>query len=143
MVDKKDSNPAVTQANSQTVPSSPKNDWEPVINEHNFMAAMIVLYTDPGAYANQPIEFSGFIYRQKDFPEDCVLVSRFGITCCAADAQVTGLLCRFKGFDSLSDDQWVKVKGIIKSQAYLDQEIPIVDIDSLQLIQSPANPYVY
>lgn len=44
---------------------------------------------------------------------------------------------------SLANDQWIKVKGTTKLQVYQNQEIPVVEVEMLKLIDSPATPYVY
>ena len=142
MIEKKDSNPA----RSIPVSSSPANQedsWEPVINDNQFLAAMMILYGSPTDYLNRDIEFTAFIYHQDNFPSDCFLAARFGITCCAADAQVTGLLCHFQNQEKLPQDQWVRVKGMLHVQSFMSSEVPIVEVSSLQLIEPPKNPYVY
>lgn len=146
MAEKKESSlAAATQSSSQPTGSTAcaQDDWEPEVSDQNFMATMIILYSDPGNYIDKPIEFSGFVYKQKDFPQDCFLAARYGITCCAADAQITGLLCHFNGVEPPSKDQWVKVKGTIKLHTYQNQVIPVVEIGMLQLTNPPATPYVY
>ncbi|MEN6327806.1 MAG: TIGR03943 family protein [Syntrophomonas sp.] len=142
MIEKKENNPARAMPVSSSPPAK-QASWEAVIDDNRFLATMIILYSNPADYVNKEIEFTGFVYHQDDFPSDCFLAARFGITCCAADAQVTGLLCHFQKQQDLPQDQWIRVKGVLQSQPFMSQEVPVVEVSSLQFIDPPENPYVY
>lgn len=143
MVGKKTSSP-VAQRNTSTFAQAAQTDeWNPVIEDNTFLVSMMHLYGQPADYAGKEIEFCGFVYHQDDFPDGAFLLARYAITCCAADAQVAGLLCRFPDSQEIPDDQWLRVKGQITVEAYQGSEIPMVDANSVQTVQTPGNPYVY
>jgi len=143
MIAKKTSTPTAQVNTGAASVLGQEMSWDPMISDDKFLATMMVLYSQPAAYVKQDIEFSGFVYHQDDFPKDCFLVARYAISCCAADAQVTGLLCRFPDQQKIPDDQWVRVKGEIAVESYQSQEIPVVEGSSLQLTEALQNPYVY
>ncbi len=143
MIDKKTTTPASQVNTGSSANIQQQNEWDPLIREDRFLAAMMVLYLQPSDYVNRDIEFSGFVYHQDDFPEGCFLVARYGITCCTADAQVTGLLCRFPEERKIADDQWVRIRGKITVQSFQERDIPVVEVSSLQFIKAPSDPYVY
>ncbi len=143
MVGKKTTNPT-TQVNTGAIVASDQEDaWDPIISDDKFLTTMMILYSQPADYVKQNIEFSGFVYHQDNFPEDCFLVARYAISCCAADAQVTGLLCRFPNQQKIPNDQWVRAKGKITVESYQGHDIPVVEGYSLQLTEALQNPYVY
>ncbi|MDD2212254.1 MAG: TIGR03943 family protein [Clostridia bacterium] len=143
MVGKKTSSPVRQGKAFVFAQTGQANEWNPVIEDNTFLISMMILYAQPADYAGKEIEFSGFVYHQDNFPEGTFLLARYAITCCAADAQVTGLLCRFPESREIPNDQWLRVKGKIVIESYQDCDIPIVDVSSLQSIQTPGNPYVY
>jgi putative membrane protein len=143
MVDKKTSNPAVQRGTAAQVEAGQNKEWNPMINDDLFLANMMVLYAKPADYAGKDIEYSGFVYHEDDFPDNTFLLARYAIVCCTADAQVTGLLCRFPESEKINNDQWVRIKGSITVESYQGNDIPLVEVSSLQYIKTPDNPYVY
>ena len=57
----------------------------------------------------------GFVYADDTFPENTVLVSRMLITCCAADASIVGFHVKTEETADLSENEWVRVTGTIRS----------------------------
>lgn len=95
------------------------------------------------------IEIEGFVYREESFAKNEFLISRLLISCCAADAQVGGLLCQYGGKSHLENDEWIRITGTIDSTNYKDQYsdeeqiIPVVKITDWEKIEPPESPYIY
>jgi|GEM_PF-3805634 len=53
----------------------------------------------------------GFIYKDENYPENTVLVSRLKIACCIADASLMGYHVAVDDADSLEAGEWVEVIG--------------------------------
>lgn len=51
------------------------------------------VYPEPEAYAGQPVDVKGFVVHPPKLDEDLIIVARFMITCCAADAYPVGYRC--------------------------------------------------
>ncbi|HEY9887764.1 MAG TPA: TIGR03943 family protein, partial [Candidatus Obscuribacterales bacterium] len=49
------------------------------------------VYPEPDAYAGNPVNVTGFVIHPPDWSEDYLMVARFVLTCCAADAYPVGL----------------------------------------------------
>lgn len=97
----------------------------------------------------QEIELIGFIYREDGFEVDQFVISRYVISCCAADAQIYGLLCQYNGEWDLKDDQWVRSTGIIDKTMYKSDyqeeeiEMGLIKVTKIEAVTPPEDPYVY
>jgi uncharacterized repeat protein (TIGR03943 family) len=85
---------------------------------------------------------TGFIYREKNFDQDKIIVARFGITCCVADASVYGIMAT-GNVKKLPKDKWIQVTGTIDKTNYNGSTVPVLKIQQLSLIAAPAQPYVF
>ncbi|HEY0827550.1 MAG TPA: TIGR03943 family protein [Bacilli bacterium] len=99
------------------------------------------LYMDN--FIGKKLEVSGFVYREDTLPENQFVVARFAIQCCSADAAPYGVLVELPRAKNYSDDTWVKVSGIISKANMHDMDILKLDVQSIEKIEVPANPYVY
>jgi len=118
-------------------------NWNPVITDRTFMFSMHVLALQPQSFVNKNIEFVGFVYKNKEFYKNHFLVARFAITCCTADAQVLGLMCVSDKADDFIKDDWVRVKGIIKTENDQLGTYPLVEVSSIEKIPPLKMPYVF
>ncbi len=59
------------------------------------------------------ISMYGFVYKDDSFPENTILVSRFMITCCAADATIAGFHVKVENEADFTEDEWIEVTGIV------------------------------
>jgi putative membrane protein len=99
--------------------------------------------TDITEYLGQPASVIGFVYRDEQLSEDQFYVSRFIISCCAADASSIGMIARWPDAKNLKNDTWVLVKGSISSLTLKDQVLPMIVVESVQSIPVPEQPYLY
>jgi uncharacterized repeat protein (TIGR03943 family) len=51
----------------------------------------LTVYPEPDAYTGQKVRVQGFVVHSKELPEQYLLISRFVITCCAADVYPVSL----------------------------------------------------
>ncbi|MFY0762644.1 TIGR03943 family protein [Metabacillus dongyingensis] len=114
-----------------------------VLTEENYIAMTNIMDKNPEKFAGKEVEMHGFVYREDDFKEDQFVVARFGLSCCVADASVYGTLASIDDGEKYQQDEWVKVSGIIKSVKYQDWVLPNVEIQSIEKIEQPKEPYVY
>jgi len=84
----------------------------------------------------------GFVYREKEFMQNQIIVARFGITCCVADASVYGMMAK-GDVAALPKDKWVQVTGKIEETQYNGEDIPVIKIEQLSKITPPKQPYVF
>lgn len=96
----------------------------------------------------QEVLVSGFVFRDERFGEAHLLVTRFVVSCCVADANVLGLLVHIpetmaSAITQINDDQWVSVEGRFVDQYIEGWHMPIVEATAIQPIAVPEQPYLY
>lgn len=99
--------------------------------------------SDPATFNGQEATVIGFVYRDDRFAADSFMVGRFTVSCCVADAAPIGLIVRYDGALDLSESQWVEVQGHFEVGTFNGVTMPILQVDSLQEVAPPAQPYLY
>ncbi|GGB62502.1 TIGR03943 family protein [Virgibacillus dakarensis] len=94
-------------------------------------------------FQGKEITLKGFVYRENDFSQNQLVIARFLITHCIADAGVIGFLSEFEEAISLPEDTWIEIKAEISIGNYKGKELPVLIVKEWKEIGSPAQPYVY
>lgn len=113
------------------------------INDTNYMAAMDIISRDVIGFKGKEVTFSGFVYRDTDVKGEQVVVARYGITCCIADATVYGMIVSGEGVTKLQNETWVTITGTLDETAYRGALFPLVKANKVEKIEAPKQPYVY
>ncbi|MGG0239123.1 TIGR03943 family putative permease subunit [Bacillus rhizoplanae] len=113
------------------------------INDANYMAAMDIISRDVIGFEGKEITFSGFVYRDKEVEGNKVVVARYGITCCVADATVYGMIVSGEGIIELQNETWVTITGTLDETTYRGALFPLVKANKVEKIEAPKQPYVY
>jgi putative membrane protein len=114
-----------------------------VVTEENHLDIMTMLDFQLERFIGTPIEITGFVYREPEFDDNQLVVARFGMTCCVADAAVYGTMVTTDEANQFENDTWVRVTGIIDQTEYNDFRIPLVQLREIEVVEQPDNPYVY
>lgn len=85
----------------------------------------------------------GFVYRNDQFSEQEFMVSRFTVSCCAADATPIGLIVQWPDTPDLLADQWIEVEGTFQLDTFDGLEMPILIAKKVTITDPPAQPYLY
>ena len=100
------------------------------------------LYPEPDAYLGQKVNVSGFIVNRPELPPNYLMLSRFVITCCAADAYPVALPVKFTGDrQTYAQDSWLQVKGKMMDETFAGSRQLVIAATELQPIKAPKNPY--
>lgn len=134
--------------NDNTVEKTGQRDTAAVsgvieVTDENFMAVLTSLYVAPADYSGQEIVLRGFVYRQPDYAANRFGLVRFVVNCCTADAILDGMICEAEDALKYADGSWLQVRGTVALDNYDGQEIPVINIISLEPVEEPANPYIY
>ncbi|WP_440603141.1 TIGR03943 family putative permease subunit [Bacillus sp. GB_SG_008] len=113
------------------------------INDKNYMAAIDIIGRDVIGFKGKEINFSGFVYRDTDVKGEQVVVARYGITCCIADATVYGMIVSGEGITKLQNETWVTITGTLDETTYRGALFPLVKVNKVEKIEAPKQPYVY
>lgn len=114
-----------------------------VMGGDNFVQWLNELYYDLDKYEGKKIEVVGFVLKNKKAANNEFMPARLTMTCCSADLQPTGLICRYDKASDLSADTWVKVTGTIKKVDYDGYKTPVIFADKVENTEKPKNEYVY
>lgn len=98
---------------------------------------------NPKDYAGKPVLLTGMVLHDPaSMPPGYIMVMRYQVTCCIADARAEGLIVRDTSHGALKDQQWVHVVGTMGSTTYEGDHIPVVEPKSVAVTKS-GNPYMY
>ena len=79
-----------------------------------------IFYVDvmdrPERYAGKTVTYTGEILKPRELGPECFVPGRMVMTCCEADMQFLGLICRYKGAANFKDRDWVKVTARIEAE---------------------------
>ena len=92
------------------------------------------VYENLDTYVGQKICFSGYVYRNLDFPENEFVLARDMQVSGSSKTLIVGLLCSHKDAQSFTDGSWVKVTGEISKGNY-HGEVPIIKITKIEAIR--------
>jgi uncharacterized repeat protein (TIGR03943 family) len=116
------------------------------------------VYPEPDAYAGQKVNLQGFVIHSPELPQEYLLLSRFVITCCAADAYPVGLPVKLNGNKAAESsdrflpaqnrqiylpDTWLEVEGKMITENLGGKRQLTIQASSLKQIPEPKNPYDY
>ncbi|ETI65902.1 TIGR03943 family putative permease subunit [Neobacillus vireti] len=113
-----------------------------IVTDENFIYTMDKIMQKLDLFVGKEIEFVGFVYRPEGFPDDQIIVSRFGVACCIADSDIVGMLS-IGDVSGFQQDEWVKVNGTIDKFTYQEIGLPSVKIKSIEKVPKLDDPYVY
>ncbi|PLR91668.1 TIGR03943 family putative permease subunit [Bacillus sp. T33-2] len=98
---------------------------------------------DISKFKGRKIELKGFVYKEEGFQQDQLVISRFLITHCVADASIIGFLSQLPDASKLEQDTWIEASGVLETTNYNGAELPMIKIDSWKKISQPDEPYLY
>ncbi len=104
----------------------------------------LAVYPEPDAYNGQPAKVQGFVIYPPNMPDEYILISRFVITCCAADVYPVSLPVKLTGSRSAyKPDTWLEVEGQMITETLANKRQLAIAAKSLKPIEEPKNPYDY
>ncbi|MBE9226792.1 TIGR03943 family protein [Phormidium sp. LEGE 05292] len=102
------------------------------------------VYPEPDAYTGQKAKVEGFVIHPPQLPDNYLLISRFVITCCAADAYPVGLPVKLTSSRStFAPDTWLNVQGEMITETLSGKRQLVINANSITPIPEPKNPYNY
>ncbi|RXJ03823.1 TIGR03943 family protein [Anaerobacillus alkaliphilus] len=118
---------------------------EPVIQvtDQNYLDIMTLLDLHLESFIGKELEITGFVFREQDFEENRLVVARFSMTCCTADAGVYGTLVETEDAHLYENDMWIRVRGTINKTEYHGYQLPIIQLREVTVVAEPESPYVY
>lgn len=107
-------------------------------------ARTLNVYPEPDAYSGQRAKVQGFVVYSPNLPKDYFIISRFVLTCCAADAYPVGLPVKFTGSrDAYPADSWQEVRGEMITETIDNKRQLVIKAAEITKIPQPQNPFFY
>lgn len=98
---------------------------------------------NPQDYLGKPIVLKGMaLHNSAAVPRGFIMVLRYQVTCCIADARPEGLIVRDTSRGAIQDNQWVQVTGTMGKTSYQGQQVAVVNPKQIRPIKA-GNPYMY
>ncbi|HEX6507185.1 MAG TPA: TIGR03943 family protein [Chloroflexota bacterium] len=98
---------------------------------------------NPRDYTGKPVVVTGMVlHAPASVPPGYVMVMRYLITCCIADARPVGLVVQDTSHGALKDNQWVNVTGVMGAASDNGQKVAVVKPSKITVTRS-GNPYIY
>ena len=119
------------------------------MTNENFVNNYEDIYGNAHNYFGRAINMKGFIYKQKGLNEEEFILSRILVSCCAADAQLVGVLCGYSQGKMFTEGTWVNIEGILREKEYKDAKsgevsiIPIIKVGKIEKIDDQDNEYIF
>lgn len=90
------------------------------------------------ARGGETVDFVGFVTRYADTPADELLLTRYVVTCCVADATIAQVRVVNVTPGAFEDNEWVEVVGVIYP---VGREV-IVSAATIEPVERPERPYL-
>lgn len=98
---------------------------------------------DPIRYENVKAKISGFVHMPDDTEAGMFYLSRFVLSCCAADARPVSIPIVFDAQKfSFKENEWIEVQGVFVIKEMNGEKVPVLQLNKFTPIPVPENPYV-
>jgi len=94
-------------------------------------------------FTGQTASVIGFVYFDESLDENQFYVSRFVVSCCAADGFAIAMPVQWAELNTLEQDSWVQVKGTIDAIVINERNVPLIVAESVQEVPVPERPYLF
>jgi putative membrane protein len=149
-----DAGEAMTEKTAKSAPSDPNPYYNkilqelraaPVItmNSQNYLDRLTTIQLHEEHLKGKQIRTVGFVYRTDNMPKDLFLVGRYAMTCCAADASVTGFFAKVPQPDQWKEGTWIEVEGTLGFTEVENSRVPMVKSSAVKKVKPLKDPYIY
>ncbi|MFH0878744.1 MAG: hypothetical protein V2A34_03440, partial [Lentisphaerota bacterium] len=110
-------------------------------------ATLLDLAYRPEVYTGRQVAVIGMIHHdakmQERFGINSIVLYRFAISCCAADAMPAAILLVGGDLADWPDDTWIQAEGRFLLKPDKDQKAPTLELHTATQIKKPRRPYLY
>ncbi len=120
-----------------------------VVTDDQFLSMMEEFWERADALSGREVEIAGFVYSAPSLGKHNFVLARLVMTCCAADAEIAGMICRWPDRADLQDGDWVRIVGTLAKQQFYNlnqqepQMMPYLEVKTLEKIEKPEQEYIY
>ena len=113
------------------------------MNDGTYSSNVEAINMDSNNFEGRKIKVSGFVYREEGLEENQLVLSRFLITHCIADASITGLITEFDQANKFEKDIWLEIEGTLEVTTYNGIQLPLIRAEKWAVIKEPSVPYIF
>jgi uncharacterized repeat protein (TIGR03943 family) len=132
----------LTRAKAQSFRSAARPEERTLIDWVRTLNA----YPEPDAYTGQKVKVQGFVAYPpaSELPDSYFFISRFVITCCAADVYPVGIPVKLsQSRSTYKPDTWLEITGQMITETLGGRRQLTIQANALKPIPEPKNPYDY
>lgn len=131
----------LTRVRPQSFTASDKSEDKSLID----WIRTLQVYPEPDAYTGQKVRVQGFVVYPPNLSAQYFLVTRFVITCCAADVYPVSLPVKLSNGDrsAYKVDSWLEIEGQMITETLDGKRQLTIQASNLKPIPEPKNPYDY
>lgn len=86
---------------------------------------------------HQRIKTQGFVYRDQNVPKNYLMLFRFAIFCCAADAVPVVVLVEEEDLSVFETDTWIEVEGMLTLRDFNGNRLPVIRSEKITISEAP------
>lgn len=121
------------------IPAAPQNGEAASFVDIHFASASETYAAEAGIADGYRVELTGFVTHADEAPEGGFALTRFFISCCAADAIPYSVGVDPGSSRTWADDTWLKVAGAL----YKEGDQYVLRAESVTQVPEPKDPYIY
>lgn len=113
------------------------------MNDTTFSTYYDEIQMDLEKFKGREIKLKGFVYKEDGLEQNQLVIARFMITHCVADAGIIGFISELPEAPSIEENTWIEAEGVLETTTFNGTEIPIIRITNWKKINEPKEPYLY
>lgn len=113
------------------------------MNDHVFSTYYEEMHMDLDKFKGREINLKGFVYKEDGLEKNQLVLARFLITHCVADAGIVGFISELPEASSIEVNTWIEAKGVLETTNYNGTKFLIIKITNWKVIDEPKEPYLY
>lgn len=114
-----------------------------VVQDDDFGKWFIEVYDHMKAYDGKKVTLKVQVLHDKSLKENEIVGARAIMTCCIADLEYYGYVCRGEAVTNLKENSWVWITGTIHVEHYLQRVEPTILVENVTPADAPAEEYTY
>lgn len=116
-----------------------------MVDSQNYTLFAGKLWSNSQGLEGLEVTALGFLFQPSwyELDEEQFIVGRYLITCCAADAMVTGFLAVFPSEFTAAEYDWVQISGKVDNIYYQNEVVGAVIVDIYEVVEPPLDPYLF
>ncbi len=99
--------------------------------------SLLDLLADSEKFDGKRVTAEGMVYRSAKAGKNTIMLFRFAVVCCAADALPLAVTVKSSITEAFNNDAWVRVKGVFKLETINDRQVASIVADLIQPIPIP------